>query len=224
MALELLPGPSLLERAESLGPLPESFVLSCALQALRALEHLAKLKVLHGDVKPSNLLLAGEGAVKLSDLGFASRIGKDALGATGGYTFGTPQYIAPEQARMDSRLDARADLYALGATLFHLLTGAPPFPGASAEEALRFQVTKPYDFERLETLGVSREACAFLVSLLAKVPSARPPSAAAARARLEGILEARRADSLPKDLPTFLPPSGRRGPVRGSVRRPPRRR
>ena len=95
-----------------------------AVQIARALEHADEAGLVHRDVKPDNILVTKNGTAKLCDLGLA----KDRPGE-GSPSLGTPNYISPEQARSGREVDIRADLYSLGATLYHMLTGRTPFEG-----------------------------------------------------------------------------------------------
>lgn len=139
IAMEYVPGGdagSLLDRE---GPLPVPRVLDIAIQAATALAHAHSKGVVHRDVKPSNLLLANDGLVKLADLGLAKSLQAAGLSSlTGsGVTVGTFAYIPPEQIDAAAHVDARADIYSLGATCHHLLTGVPPFRGGTITELAR---------------------------------------------------------------------------------------
>jgi hypothetical protein len=131
IAMELLPGGDAhaLARAAG-GRLDERRALEVCRDAARGLVALSSAGLVHRDVKPTNLLLAADGRVKLGDLGLARRRGgEDRLTLTG-VAVGTLGFMAPEQLEGAADLDARADVYALGATLLALLTGAAPRPGA----------------------------------------------------------------------------------------------
>jgi uncharacterized RDD family membrane protein YckC len=130
-AMELIEGESLAERQRRLGKLPADEALALCRQAALGLREAHRHGFTHRDVKPSNLMLDRHGAIKLVDFGLVKqqREGNVALTLeTGGGVMGTPLYMAPEQARGDV-VDFRTDIYALGATLHHLVTGAPPFTG-----------------------------------------------------------------------------------------------
>jgi|SRR5262245_1456601 len=124
------------------GALPIEVAGRYAAQIASALQHISALGLVHRDVKPSNILVTPEGAsVKLLDLGLArfERREPDPGLTQVGVMIGTPDYIAPEQIRDSSCADIRADLYSLGCTLFHMLTGRPPFDGLDPVDKLYHQ-------------------------------------------------------------------------------------
>jgi len=125
---------SLLERG---GALDESQVVRIARQIARALEHASQAGLVHRDVKPDNILITKDGVAKLCDLGLA----KDR--PEKGRSLGTPNYISPEQAEGADDVDIRSDLYSFGATLFHMLTGRPPFQGTAKAVMVSHISTKP---------------------------------------------------------------------------------
>src|SRR5262249_24608072 len=103
--------------------------LEIIIQIAQALAHAHRRGLIHRDIKPANIILTPDGIAKLADLGLARHTAGDALAeAERGMVFGTPFYISPEQIYGQQDLDARADIYALGATLYHMVTGRPPFP------------------------------------------------------------------------------------------------
>lgn len=108
----------------------EAEALEIGIQMADALSHAHKRGLIHRDVKPKNILLTPTGAAKLTDLGLAREMNdKQAAESEAGKAYGTPYYISPEQIRGEVDIDARADIYSLGATLYHLVTGRPPFDG-----------------------------------------------------------------------------------------------
>jgi serine/threonine-protein kinase len=119
-----------------------------ALQMAQALQHAHRRGLIHRDIKPANIVLTSDGIAKLADLGMARETSDAALArAEKGLTIGTPYYIAPEQIEGDEDIDVRADIYSLGATFYHLVTGRVPFPGDDAdvvlEAHLHMELTPP---------------------------------------------------------------------------------
>lgn len=110
----------------------EAEALDIGIQMADALAHAHERGLIHRDVKPKNIILTPQGVAKLTDLGLA-RVTDDkaAAAAEVGKAYGTPYYISPEQIRGELEIDFRTDIYSLGATLYHLLTGRPPFDGDS---------------------------------------------------------------------------------------------
>ncbi|MEM1010709.1 MAG: serine/threonine-protein kinase [Planctomycetota bacterium] len=110
----------------------ENEALDIGIQMADALAHAHKRGLIHRDVKPKNIILTPDGKAKLTDLGLARDVSdKAAAEGEAGKAFGTPYYISPEQIRGEVDVDHRADLYGLGATLYHLLVGRPPYEGDS---------------------------------------------------------------------------------------------
>jgi serine/threonine-protein kinase len=108
----------------------EREALDITIQIAEALVHAHRRNLIHRDVKPKNIILTPQGIAKLTDLGLArAKDDKQAAESEAGKAYGTPYYISPEQIRGDVDIDYRADLYSLGATLYHLVTGRPPFEG-----------------------------------------------------------------------------------------------
>ncbi len=133
--MEFVEGETLRDRMRREGPIPETVALQITRGLADALERARRMGVVHRDVKPGNVLLTRTGIPKLMDLGLAK--GPVDLGLTQhGSTVGTPQYIAPEQAVDPRSADTRSDIYGLGATLYAMLTGQPPFDGQTLAEIL----------------------------------------------------------------------------------------
>ncbi|MBL8768860.1 MAG: protein kinase [Planctomycetes bacterium] len=135
LALEYVPGGSLKDAIDRHGPLDEARVRAVALDLARALRHAHEFGIVHRDVKPGNVLVGEDGRVKLTDFGLA-RTAEDLTVTQPGTTVGTPQYLSPEQARNPRQADARSDLYSLGATLYHALTGLPPHRGDTLAQVI----------------------------------------------------------------------------------------
>src|SRR5205085_11859794 len=100
--------------------------------------------LIHRDIKPKNILLTPQGVAKLTDLGLARAVDdKEAAEAEAGKAYGTPYYISPEQIRGDVDIDHRADIYSLGATMYHLVTGRPPFEADSPAAVMHKHLKAP---------------------------------------------------------------------------------
>ena len=122
----------------------EGEALGIILQVARALHHAHERGLIHRDVKPKNIMLTTDGKVKLADMGLA-RLAADTKAAESeaGRAYGTPYYISPEQIRGDKDVDFRADIYSLGATLYHMVTGKVPFEGDSPVAVMQKHLKVP---------------------------------------------------------------------------------
>jgi serine/threonine-protein kinase len=136
--MEFVDGENLKSILHREGPLPIEQALAITLQVCEALRHAHQRGVIHRDIKPEKVLIAHEGVVKLADLGLAKRIESGrAEGLTkAGSIFGTPFYMAPEQAKNFSDVDQRSDIYSLVVTLYKALSGKVPFDGRSPIEIM----------------------------------------------------------------------------------------
>jgi serine/threonine protein kinase len=152
IVFEFIEGLTVRRRVDEQGPLPVSEAVDITLQIAQALVHAADRGVVHRDIKPSNIILTPLGRAKLVDMGLARRFERETdHGLTqSGMTLGTFDYISPEQARDPRDVDVRSDLYSLGCTLFHMLTGRPPFPGGTVlQKLLQHQEEPPPDVQSL---------------------------------------------------------------------------
>jgi serine/threonine-protein kinase len=142
-AMEYVPGTDLARLLRDGGPLPVETACRYAAQVADALRHVSGLGMVHRDVKPSNILVTADGSTaKLADLGlarFECPYQGNARLTQVGMMIGTPDYVAPEQVQDSHRVDIRSDLYSLGCTLYHILTGRPPFLGPGIVEKLKQQ-------------------------------------------------------------------------------------
>ena len=179
LAVEYAEGPDLRRLLQENGPLEPAQACWFARQAALGLAHLHGRGLVHRDVKPSNLALSRDGVIKVLDVGLA-RAGAWALGAAeaagltrAGSLVGTADYVAPEQVEDPRRADGRSDLYALGCTLYHLLSGRVPFPeGTPVQKALRHLSEQPEPLAQVRP-GLPPALLHAVGRLMAKRPAER---------------------------------------------------
>ena len=169
IVMELITGKSLDKKYSLDKAMDEALALNITIQIAQALQAASKINLIHGDVKPANIMIGEEGGAKLVDFGIAKFGGGQ---AAGGATFGTPYYVAPEQVQRGS-IDHRTDVYSLGATLFHILGCMPPFPGKSMKEVLQSRLEKPApDLLKIRP-SLHRETAAIVARMLQRAPDDR---------------------------------------------------
>lgn len=172
LALEYIDGIDLYDYIVRKGRLSPEESRRILVQAVQALDHAYKQGITHRDIKPSNFLLTRDHdrmRVKLTDLGLARKADEEDFRVTrAGSTVGTVDYLAPEQARDSAAADIRSDIYSLGCTLYHMLTGNPPFSeGGLGERILKHLQEEPPDVRQFNPL-VSEEMWALMQRMLAK--------------------------------------------------------
>ena len=149
LVMEFVPGQDLQSIVRQQGPLPLETAANYLYQTAEGLQHAHESNLVHRDVKPANLLIDGDGVVKILDLGLALFSEDEAASLTVAHNenvLGTADYLAPEQALNSHTVDARADIYGLGCTMYFLLTGHPPFPeGTLAQRIALHQAQMPAD-------------------------------------------------------------------------------
>ncbi len=138
IVMELVSGERVDELMEQPGGLAPLQTLSIGLEIAQGLSAADEAGLVHGDIKPENILLDRKGRAKLVDFGLATVAHQNA----GDGIWGTPYYIAPEKIKRQ-KLDARSDIYSLGATLYHMLTGHPPFEGETPVEVVKARLDQP---------------------------------------------------------------------------------
>ncbi len=179
LAMDLVEGESLRAAIQRGGPLELRSAARIVETIARALHHAHGLGVLHRDVKPHNILIARDGTPLLADFGIAKEVEGAGVTATGEIV-GTPSYMPPEQADSANRarVDRRTDVYALGATLYEALTGAPPFTGATALDVIRKVFQELPEPPRALRSEVDRDLETITLRALEKEPAARYDTAA----------------------------------------------
>jgi serine/threonine protein kinase len=172
LAEEYVAGPSLKAWLAARGPLDARQAITVLAQVGSALARSARQGIVHRDIKPENLLVTPAGEVKVADFGLARVLSADLSLTQDGTTLGTPLYMSPEQGQ-GGAVDARSDLYSLGATVYHLLAGHPPFIGQTPVSVVMAHIQEP--LVPLATLRPDLPAglCGVVDRLLAKEPAAR---------------------------------------------------
>ena len=221
LALEYLDGETLEETLERRKKLPVAEAVRIVHQTLAGLQHLHERRMIHRDLKPANLMLVGpppkksddtsERTVKILDIGLGKAVFEETAAApveankitADGTLIGTPDYLAPEQARSAKDVDIRADIYTLGCVLFHTLTGQPPFPDKSVLNQVMRHANEPprplSDFLEKVPDGLQ----AVMNELMAKDPAKRYTTPQKAAQALSAFLQNTSATRAAPPLPAF---------------------
>jgi hypothetical protein len=215
LAMEYVEGKSLADVLRKKGPLPIPNACHYIRQAAIGLEHACEHGMVHRDLKPHNLMLTPKGVVKILDFGLA-KLASERTGSAAGLTaenavLGTPEYMAPEQALSTKDADIRADIYALGATLFCLLTGRPPFTGDNPLAVIVAQAQDaPPPVESLRP-DVPPDLATLVARMLAKDPAARPQTPKEVADALKPFVRARSAGTLAENAGVLQATATRHG-------------
>lgn len=177
LTMELVEGPSAQDKVITGGPLPVDEALAIVEQTAMALAYAHERGFIHRDVKPSNILLHEGRTVKLSDFGLAKLEG-DLSVTVDGSVLGTPHYLAPEQISGSPNVDARADIYSLGMTLFFLVAGRPAFAAANIHAVLTRHLTDRVAFDDELRTRLSEPLMTTIRRMTAKRPEQRYASIA----------------------------------------------
>ena len=181
MAMEYVEGPSLATLLKDHKVLPEIYVLQMAKQVTEGLAYVYdKAELVHRDIKPENVLMERHGdskepfplddVAKLIDFGLVKPVDDDERLTQTGMTIGTPLYMSPEQIRGE-RIDCRSDIYGLGATLYHLLTGVTPFAGTSPGAIMSAHLTQPVPDPQSRVPGLSQRTRDLVMMCMATTQS-----------------------------------------------------
>ncbi|MBI2194069.1 MAG: serine/threonine protein kinase [Planctomycetes bacterium] len=156
-AMEYVEGATLLKVIEKQGAIPEAGALTIAHQVASVLDTALQQRIVHRDIKPENLMVMPDRSMKLMDMGLAKEQGDDhdTKEISGGGIVGTPMYASPEQVRGEKDLDVRSDIYSLGLTLYHAVTGELPYQGATAALIMAKQLNEPLTDPRRKNPNLS---------------------------------------------------------------------
>ena len=172
LVMEYVDGKDLHRIVNEHGPLDVPRAADFICQAAEALGFAHKSNFVHRDVKPDNLILTAEGRIKICDMGLAKRIGDDGQITQRGVVLGSPNYLAPERLNDALRLDSRADIYSLGATLFFLLTAHIPYEG-TPPVIMAKHLTAPLPDPREVRPDLLEPLCEVIRKMMAKDPAKR---------------------------------------------------
>jgi serine/threonine-protein kinase len=202
LVMEYLEGQTLAARLREEAPLPEGEAARIASRICEGLEYLHRKGVVHRDLKPENVMLCQDGSIRILDFGIAKAEKARRL-TLGDFppAMGTPDYIAPEQVQ-GKRGDSRSDIYALGAMLYEMTTGFPPYDGDNPYVVMNARLAGDPEAPRKRNPQLSPEMEEIILHALERNPSHRFPSAAAMRSELNDYREV----SLTKRCKRLRPP------------------
>jgi serine/threonine protein kinase len=221
IVMDYVDGSDLLAIVKQFGPLDMGRAAHYVTQVADGLDHAFRSGIIHRDVKPGNILVDRQGVARILDLGLA-RFYKDhgdllTLKYDDKIVLGTADYVAPEQIANSHSVDIRADIYALGATLYFLLAGHPPFPTGSVSQKLLWHRTKEPTPIRQVRPGVPHELAAIVTRMMAKDPKARYQTPAQVLADVAACVPSRVPLPAPEEMPRLSPAVRAGAPVEYSV-------
>ncbi|HEX3131979.1 MAG TPA: FHA domain-containing serine/threonine-protein kinase, partial [Planctomycetota bacterium] len=176
-SMEYVEGATCMQILRDQGPFKIGEALEVIRQTAKALEYAHSQRLIHQDIKPDNIMIGQNNQVKLADLGISKTFDEVESEEGPKRVMGTPHYMAPEAA-LGKKIDHRVDIYALGATLYHLLTGKTPYSGTSATEVLKAHVMDPLPAIEDINPEVPEDVCALVERMVAKKADDRYQTAA----------------------------------------------
>lgn len=173
-AMPFVEGQTLGDLLRVQGALETDRAITILRPVLDALEYAHRQGLVHRDIKPDNILIeAGTGRILLLDFGIAKQLDRDGGLTQAGITIGSPLYMSPEQAMGRPDIDHRSDIYAIGALLYHMVTGAPPFGGSTSEEIVGKHITEPVQRPSAAKAGIPSWMSELILRCLEKKPENR---------------------------------------------------
>ncbi|MFZ2658508.1 MAG: serine/threonine-protein kinase [Victivallales bacterium] len=206
LAISYVDGKNLRDRLDNGEIILEREALLIAKSIIDALDYAwGECKIVHRDIKPANIIIDRKGVAKVLDLGISKSIDEDnSLTMTGTFV-GTPFYMSPEQALGDKNIDFRADIYSLGATLYHMVTGTVPFDASTAMAIISRHLKDPLPPANERNPALSNQCCTLLEVMMAKRREERPQSWQEMREDVELVLKGQ--------FPKTVPPKKEEGQV-----------
>lgn len=209
--MEYIDGTDLTKLVRERGPLPIAEACEYIRQAALGLHHAFECGLVHRDIKPSNIIVSRSGLVKLVDLGLARLMEHEQVNAgritQEGFVIGTPDFLAPEQARNPMNVGIAADIYALGGTLYYCLTGKVPFEGANPTEKLLKHCTEAAPGLLLHRMDAPPALEQIIHWCMAKQPEARPSTPMQLALALQPLSSTPGIPAGPGPSPTWQPAS-----------------
>jgi len=185
-SMEYLDGGSVQDLLSKEKRLTPKKAVAIAIDALKGLEYAEKKKIVHRDIKPDNLMIGEEDAIKIGDLGLAKSLKEAPAVPEDGTILGTPHYVAPEQA-LGKPVDARVDIYGLGSTLYRIVSGTTPYHGNTVKEILIRKIKEePKKLKEIDP-ELPENLCDLIGRMMAKDPDQRPQSASQILPELEAM-------------------------------------
>ena len=177
-AMEFVQGQSAQSRLDESGAFPSAEATDVILQIAEGLACAHEHGFIHRDLKPDNIMITKDGVAKLADLGLVRQMDEEVTRLTGtGTAMGTPYYMSPEQCGNAKDTDERSDIYSLGATWYHLVTGRVPFEGSSPLEVMRLHESEPIRWDHDMRGRIPRAVMVTIERMMAKDPDSRVQSA-----------------------------------------------
>lgn len=176
LAMEHVEGESLQSKIDRAGKLPEGECLRWVSQVARAMDYYTKKALLHRDIRPENILITSDNRALVCDLGLSKRVYEEYVLTLRGTTLGEPYYVSPEQGMGVDEIDVRSDIYSLGVTLYHCLTGRVPFMGPNAGVIVAKHMREMLPDIRRANPAVSRSTATLIERMCAKRPQDRHAS------------------------------------------------
>jgi serine/threonine-protein kinase len=175
IAHEFVTGRTIRDIIRDHGALDPREAVNYTLQLAAALRHTSAAGVVHRDIKPSNIIITPRGRAKLVDLGLAKKVASESFGdlTIAGTTLGTFDYISPEQAKDPRNVDVRSDIYSLGCTVYHMLTGTPPYPEGTVLQKLLDHQAKDVPDPAAKNTRISPQLSAIVRRMMAPDPRDR---------------------------------------------------
>lgn len=199
LAMEFIDGEPLSQMLKGNRPLSPRRALDYACQAARGLEAALRTGSIHRDIKPENLMLTRDGIVKIVDFGLAKNESVDSFKTATGVIMGTPHYISPEQA-LGRAVDHRTDIYSLGASLYHMLAGRPPFTAETAFEIVQKHIKDEPKAITAWNADVPEHVCQIAYRMMKKHPDERYQTYGHLISTLEDAIAGRSAPKFTMDV------------------------